>query len=408
MRARVYAEPLREEATSPNHSRAAIVDHRFAAAVAEAVADEAGATDSLVVTRGAGAPIAVIARNGVAEVLRTSDDVTALLDAGADDQRIERAVQALIGDALSIEHAVIFGADGAAVGVVAVSQRDHKLARGRARSALGRAAAAAGAWMTSGDATRLPVQALVEAMSEPTLVDDDSTIVMANQAVAELFGVGRPELAIGRTLGHFLVAGSTVPLGGHRCMRLRRPDGASIWVALRELSLLVGGRTCRATIFREVTMDERFAGGADRRRRSTPGWNVGVTMLVERLLAGLYPVLRQTARVTMDLHPGAAIRGDQEKVRHLLAVAILDVASTLDPHHAPNNELHVAAWDEGADVLVDVVALGRRHGELPPGAHALGLSTCRELAAAAEGKVERVSSARDRLSITLRLPGAAR
>jgi PAS domain-containing protein len=394
----VYAEPLREEATSPNHARATIVDHRFAAAVAEAVADEAGASDSLVVARAAGTPIAVIARNGVADVLTTSDDVTALLDAGADDQRIERAVQALIGDALSIEHAVIFGADGAAVGVVAVSQREQKLARRRARTALGRAAAAAGAWMTSADATRLPVQALVEAMSEPTLVDDDGTIVMANQAVAELFGVGRPELAIGRTLGHFLVAGSTVPLGGHRCMRVRRPDGASIWVALRELSLLVGGRACRATIFREVSMDSH----------GEKGWNVGVTMVVERLLAGLYPVLRQTARVTMDLHPGAAIRGDQDKVRHLLAVAILDIASTLDPHHAPNNELHVAAWDEGADVLVDVVALGKRNGELPPGARALGLATCRELAAAAEGRVDRVSSTRDRLSITLRLPGAAR
>src|SRR5687768_744380 len=106
-RGRVYAEPLREEATNPNHARATIVDHRFAAAVAEAVADEAGASDSLVVARGNGAPIAVIARNGVAEVLRTCDDVAALLDAGADDQRIERAVLALIGDAMSVEHAVI-------------------------------------------------------------------------------------------------------------------------------------------------------------------------------------------------------------------------------------------------------------------------------------------------------------
>jgi hypothetical protein len=58
--------------------------------------------------------------------------------------------------------------------------------------------------------------------------------------------------------------------------------------------------------------------------------------------------------------------------------------------------------------MIDVVALGRRAGELPPGALALGLTTCRELAAAADGRVERVTTVRDRFAVTLRLPGGTR
>jgi PAS domain-containing protein len=383
-----------DEPTDAHISQATIVDRRFAAAIAEIIADDGGGTASLVVaSRGSGSsPIAMVCRDGVLTELKQLGALRDVAAGAHGDDLLDDAIAEALGPMASVEHAAVFRTDGARVGLVVVGHRDRRLSRNRAQAALARGSAAVAGWISSPDDVRLPVQALVDAIAEATLVHDAGVIVMANQPAARLLGLERPEIAIGRQLSHYLAA-TTMPSASRRCLRVRGVDETK-WIELREMPLLVGGRVRRAAILRELPPPERAA--------SLP--RVALGPLLELTVATLYPVLRQTGRVTMELCPRSRVVGESKAIRDLATLALLEVASTLDPGHAPDNQIHVSIHDDGHEVVFEVSARGQSAGEMTVGVEPLGVVACRNLAIAVGARLESDSSLLGRHMIVIRLP----
>jgi PAS domain-containing protein len=382
-----------DEPTDAHLSLASIIDRRFAAALAEVIGDDGGGTASLVVaSRGNGQIIAMTCRDGLVGEVRELGALRDVVAGAHGDDLLDEAIAAALGPMASLEHAAVFRTDGARVGLVAVGHRDRKMSRTRAQAALVRGAAAVAGWIGSPDDVRLPVQALVEAIADATLVHDAGVIVMANAAAGRLLGLERPEIAIGRQLSHYLAASTSTP-AAHRCLRIRR-EGEPVWIELREMPLLVGGRVRRAAILRELPPPER----------ARPLPRVALGPLLELTVATLYPVLRQTGRVTMELCPRSRVIGDAKAIRDLASLALLEVASTLDPGHAPDNQLHVSIHDDGHEIVFEVSARGKAAGELAVGAEPLGIVACRTLAAAVGARLECDTSLLGRHVIVIRLP----
>jgi PAS domain-containing protein len=352
----VLASP--DEPTFAPRDGDVIAGRRYLAALAGVIAAEVGGAPVLIVARANRAAIAASLAGGV---LATDEllDVAALrrvLAATSDDDAIAEALAGCASGA--IEHAIAHDTEGDPVGVVAVFAPPVAV-----RAVLERAAAALAAWLPA----PRPASALLAAVREPAVVHDGGLVTLANRAAAAFEGTA-PEALIGRPVALVL-----------------RAAGAEVHV--RERTLRLAGRLRDVLVFAPAE-GVRPTG---RLRRAAA-----------RALGRLYPELRRVALVAASLDDVAAVAVDDELLGELATLAMLDVASLLDPDAASSNRIRISTAARGAEVALEITAAGAITAVPRPGHH-LGAHACARRAAAAGGRIE-LDPARDRWVLRVVLP----
>lgn len=304
----MYDEPTVAEAERDTRIREHVVRTH-----AELVRDALPASGVLVVMRGSGLPTGIELGSVTADL----DPVllAEILLLGNDDHAVAAAAQLVLGGDDPIEHAVARLADGSVCAVIAV-RLAGRVATAWLRAVLSRAADALAAWL-SPEPPHIP-SSVLDAIDAPVVVHDSSTVLLANQALADMLGrdpIDVPGIPVRRITHRFSVA--------------------------RTCSLNVGGAPRCAVIL-------------------DPGGQVSRTPLaacVERVIARHYSLIRRTARLAISSEDDLVLPIPASAIEEIATAALLDAAAAFSGPSS-SNRITIRSYRHEKRAALEVMAAG--------------------------------------------------
>lgn len=308
-----------EEPTVAEEEREAMARENMAKAVAELVAGALWVSAVLVVARGPGLPSGVLLGDHDRRQGHELDPVilAEILTNAHDDRVVHALSKLLLGDDHPIEHTVARNAAGEIMGVIAIRTRG-RVSSTWMRTVLARAGKSLSGWLEIEPTWSWPPQALIEAIEEPALAHEGGLVIVANHALARLFG-REPNDIVGTSV---------------KRITQRVPP-------IRTCSLVVGGRPRTALIF----------GSGMPRLEST------LCDAVDSVLGEQYAFVRQTTRVSFDRREDVSALVAPPAIHELLRIALLDM-TTVFANVTPANQLRISIYREEPWAMVELVATG--------------------------------------------------